>query len=265
MTTISRRAAALCCALAIAGVAHAATQPAQAAKLLAPGDTTDMLPVANNSRLVVFRYDPNRSFAIRALAGAFVNVELPEGETVQGYYVADPVNWGYHVTGDNRRVLIQPKQPGLVTTATLVGDKRSYELTLVSVAPGEPWMQRVQWQVPGAGMGDGLYWRGGQAAAPAGADAAPAALRLDPARLDFGYRMIGKARFAPAAVFSDGTRTYLRFDGVQDIPAIFAVRRDGQMEVLPWAVEGGYVVLPSVQDVMELRLGREALRVERKR
>lgn len=258
MTTPTLRVLAAALAVALSLPAVAGTDPAQVAKISIPGDTTDVLPITQASRLVTFRYDPNRSFAIRALAGAFVNVELPEGETVQGFYLADPVAWTYHVTGDNKRVLIQPTEAGKVTTATLVGSQRSYELTLASVEPGKPWVQRVQWQVPGQ-EGNGLYWRG-QATQTSATPAGPA---LNPATLRFGYRIVGKAPFAPTTVFDDGTRTYLRFDGVQDVPAVFAQTRDG-MEVLDFAVDGGYVVIPSIHDTLVLRLGRDTLTVERR-
>lgn len=261
----------LCCGVLTAVVsntvlAQPAAQPANSIEAATPPAITldvktDTLPVAHASRLVVFRYDANRSFAIRALKGVFVNVEVPIGETIQGFYLSDPTTWEYHVTGDDRRVLIKPTASAGVTTGTLVTTARSYELTLAAVDLGEPWYQRVQWQLPDAGAG---LWEG---QAQAGVGAAAAAFAIDPSKLHMGYRIIGKAAFAPTTVFDDGVRTWVRFERVQDMPAVFARRGKG-VELLDYAMDpaacGACIVIPSVHDVIELRLGKQTVRLERR-
>lgn len=246
-------------------VALAGAGSMDALKVGAAGDTTDVLPALRGSRLVTFRYTENASFAIRALQDTFVNIEVPDGEVIQGLYLSDATQWSYHIAGDNRRVLIKPLQAGLVNTGTLVTSKRSYELTMMSVPLGEAWFQRVRWQVPGAGgeSADGLYWRGQMQGGTPGT-AAPLGAEIDPARMNFGYRVNGKGAFAPATVFDDGTRTWFRFDGVQDIPAIFA-RRGGELEVVDYTMQGGYLIVPTVAEGFVLRLRKEQVVVERRR
>lgn len=252
----------------VVAVALALAFPAQAGnpistdalKLAATGDTTDVLPALRGSRLVTFRYAENVSFAIRALQDTFVNVEVPEGEVIQGLYLSDAINWTYHVAGDNRRVFIKPSAPGKINTGTLITDKRSYELTLISVPLGEMWFQRVQWRVPGqSGADDGLYWRG-QAATTTGT----ASGDIDPDTMHFGYAIKGRADFAPTTVFDDGTRTWFRFDGVQDLPAIFA-ETDGSLDVVDYTRTGPYIVVPQIASRFVLRLRRAEVTVERRR
>lgn len=245
-----------------AGAADKADKPDadKPASIIPAGDRTDIAPaVAGASRLVTFRWTDRASFIIRALQDTFVNLELPEGETVEGLYLSDAQSWSYHVTGDNRRVLIKPAAPGLTNTGTLVSSKRSYELTLISVAPGEPWYQRVRWEIPGTNpAADGLYWRSQPVQASGGA----AGSTLDPTRLHFGYQVKGNAPFAPVVVFDDGVRTWFRFNA-QDWPALFAVR-DGGLEVLDVAREGDYLIVPTLADRFVLRLRKQQIEVLRK-
>jgi len=237
----------------------------EAMKVSLPGDRTDVLPAVNGTRLVTFRWSPDVSFAIRAMEGTFVNIEVPEGEQVQGLYLSDAVRWSYHVTGDHRRVLIKPLAAGHVNTGTLITDKRSYELTLLSVPPGEMWFQRVRWQVPGQAE-DGLYWRG-QAKAAALPEVTPVVAGdpgVAPDRLNFGWKIKGTAPFRPQAVFDDGVRTWIRLGSVQDLPAIFAEQPTG-LEVVDFSVQGAYVVVPSIADRFVLRLRKDEVRIVREK
>lgn len=222
---------------------------------------TDVDPVTSGTRLVTFRYSPNVAFAIRSMNGLYTNIEVPEGETVLGFYLSDPEQWEYHVMGDKRGVLVKPLVEGQSNTATLKTDKRSYELTFESVRPGTLWHQRVRWSVPGAGAnGDGIYWQ------PSGAAPAVAADELSglkPDKLRFTYRVKGRAEFAPTVVFDDGIRTWMRFDGNQDLPAIFALHED-EIEVVDFSVQGPYVVIPHIAEKFKLQLRNDVVTVLRK-
>lgn len=230
-----------------------------------PNDHTDADPAVGlgNSRLVVFRYDDNRSFAVRALTGAFVNVELPDGETVQGYYPSDAIAFESHVTGDKRRIMIKPLEAGKIATATVVSNKRSYEITVISVTAGWQWFQRVRWDVPEPS--DLTAWAGQDVSMAvqdkATADADP--LLIDPDRLHANYRVRGNEDFTPTVVFDDSTRTWIRFGRVQDWPAVFAQTKDG-LELLTYSVVGETLVIPSVHDMLVLRLGKRKVTLERR-
>lgn len=221
--------------------------------LAMPGrDRTDAEPVSRFTRLVTFRYNPEVAYAIRSLEGVFTNIEVPEGESVAGFYLSDDTNWSFHVTADKRRVLVKPAVAGEVNTGTLVTEKRTYELTFTSVARGELWHQRVRWAVPGEDGADiGVYVDAGK-----GRDGDPT---VDPARLNFRYEVqvkVGAIR--PSAVFDDGERTWIAFDErEQDLPAIFATdRRQRSLDVVEFSRQGRYVVVPHIAEAFVLRLGR---------
>jgi type IV secretion system protein VirB9 len=234
---------------------------AETQSLALPGtDRTDIGPSVQNTRLVTFHYDPNVSFAIRSRVGLFTNIEVPEGETITGFFLSDEAMWQWHVAADKRRVLVRPNAAGEVNTATLVTNARTYELTFLSVGAGEVWHQRVRWLIPGASRPAGAgIWT---------AEGAEGALMLDMANVHLDYR-IGTSRreatqLAPSAIFDDGTRTYFQFGARQDIPAIFASdAKFSRMDVVEFAIRGGYVVVPHVSDYWVLMLGRDRITVSR--
>jgi len=256
-------ALALLGALSASGTAAAQLPPSEALKIALPGDHTDVMPTLRSTRLVTFRWTPDRSFVIRALVGAYVNVELPEGETIQGYYPSDPASFESTISGDNRRVMIKATEPDKIATATLVSNARSYELTQISVSPGQPWFQRVRWELPSPT--NGIY-EAGQATH----DGAPAQMVIDPEKLNSNYRVRkvkGRAKFVPQAVFDSGTHTWIRFGSIQDMPAVFAESSDG-MELLNFSTPDdgqNTILIPSVHDVLVLRLGKQEVRLERGR
>jgi len=248
-------------ALSFGATASLAADAATTTLQLPGKDVTDSDPVTRSTRLVTFRYSPDTAFAVRSLANVFTNIEVPEGETIQGFYLSDAVAWSYHVTGDKRRVLVKPTEAGAINTGTLVTDARTYELTFAAVQTGEIWHQRVRWAVPGAAGESSSFYEPTIGAAGQGGNAS-GAVGVDPATLSFNYTVKGRADFRPTVVFDDGVRTWFRFDGVQDIPAIFA-GKGRHIDVVEFAVRDGYVVVPAIADTFTLRLKREEVIVQR--
>lgn len=244
----------------------AAFAQVQALKIGLAGDRTDVAPMgASSSRLVEFRYRPDRAFAIRALANEYVTLEAPEGEAIVSFVISDAENWDHTVMKDNRRVLVKAvSEAAEVTTGQLITDKRSYPLSFIAVSLGQPWFQRVRWQV-GAESVPGITWRG--QAAPAqlvGAEASADVPTMDPEKLHFGYRVKGRAAFRPSTVFDDGVRTWILLEDVQDLPAVFgAVGK--KLEVLDYSIHGKYMVVPVVSKQLTLKLRHDEVILERTR
>lgn len=251
--------AAIACGLALS-TASASEQPKAAPA--GPGvadfalDRTDAAPVAASTRLVVFRYSDQVSFTIRSIPGAFTNVEVPDGETIQGFYLSDPAAWGFHVTEDKARVLIKPAAAGAYTTGTMVTDKRSYELTLIAVEPGQPWMQRARWEI-GDATANGIY-------EPEPIVDEQGSTGVTPEKMNFGYNVRGRAEFAPTVVFDDGVRTWFKLGPSQDLPAIFAIT-DGKVDVVDMVRRGEFVVVPRLSSEWRLRLHSDEVTVRRGR
>jgi len=250
--------------------AFAATSPLAASPVSAPPgpgvhafslDRTDASPVAAATRLVVFRYSDQVSFTIRSLPSAFTNVEVPEGEVIQGFYLSDPTSWSFHVTEDKRRVFIKPSASGAYTTGTMVTSERSYELTLIAVGVGEPWFQRVRWDLNGKGAATGIF----TASTETGDEGEDASiLSIPPDALNFKYEIRGRADFAPTVVFDDGTRTWFKLGDSQDMPALFAITA-GEIDVVDVVRRGNYAVVPRISTEWLLRLHDKDVKVHRVR
>jgi len=256
-------------ALGLAAVLSTSASALAAEGLATPGDRTDVSPRSHNTRLVTFAYDPNVAFSIRSRVGVFTNVEVPEGESVTGFYISDETAWQWHVASDKKRVLIRPNAPNELNTATLVTNLRTYELTLESFVPGELWHQRVRWAVAspdGAPAGAGR-WSAFDASesAPIGAGAL---MLMDVANLNLSYSVEARRKaehLAPSAVFDDGVRTYFQFPPRGDVPAIFATdKRAKRMEIVEFAVQGPYLVVPHTSAHWLLVLGDDRVLVNRR-
>lgn len=251
----------------------AAPLPVDDGASLQTGGLVDATPVINNSRMVSYTWSTSRSFAVRALAGMNTDVELPEDETLYGFYLSNAQDWSFQVTKDQKRVLIKPAQPGLYNTALMVTNKRSYQLTLISVAPNALWFQRVEWRIPMdiQSVGNGVYIAPNapysNTAAPTNAGPQASAgvppLSVDPTKIYTSYDIKGNAAFRPIEVFDDGVRTWLRFPaGMQDMPAIFAIT-DGKLDVVDFSVANGYVIVPRVAATFELSLNGTKVTIKR--
>lgn len=272
---MSNSRTATCCAI-VAVLAGLACQPVQAAHphtaqpALPPvqaelSPNLDATPVINGSRMVTYTWTPSRSFVVRSLSGVNTDIEVPAGESIEGFYLSNATDWSFKVTGDHKRVLIKPAQAGLYNTALMVTSAHSYQLTLVSVPPDQTWFQRVSWVIPTTNQGGtGVYWspeggQSGQGSAATGTDP----LSLNPGSMYFDYRIDGKAAFRPVTVFDDGVRTWMRFPSKsQDLPAIFAIT-DRKLDVVNFSVVDGYVVVPRVAAEFVLRLNGEKVTVDR--
>lgn len=227
-------------------------------------DRTDLSAYSKNTRLVEFPYDENVSYFIKTMDNVNTNLEVPGKEIIQGFYLSDPIQWEFHVTGDKRRVLVKPKGIGLKTTGTLVTDQRSYELTLESVGLGKHWFQRVRWRLPGEGAANGVYWQ-----PTVGEDGKPLntevdGYSIDPEKMRFDYVVKGSASFRPDQVFDDGVRTYFRIGKPQDVPAVFAIDKDGELDVIDYIVKADYIIAPRIASKFVMKLNGEEVMINKK-
>lgn len=92
---------------------------------------------------------------------------------------------------------------------------------------------------------------------------------LDRKKANHSYVMKGGSRdLAPQAVFDDGFMTYFKYgehnlDAVK-VPVIYQVR-DGYDNIVNYRVEGGYIVMETVNDKWTIRRGEQYLCIENKK
>lgn len=198
-------------------------------------------------RLVVFNFDANNTFTILSLPGNITDIQLNEGEKITALAMGDSVQW---ITAKaDGHIFIKPTKPNIFTSATLVTDQRTYQLTLRSSPEGGKWYQRVSWQYP-----ELIVMKQSEQEAQAKAqviaaeaikaeekkrqaDAISTTISRAPGNpvenLNFDYTVTGDSEFKPSQVFDDGKMTWLKLDSkVQEWPATFIVDENNVTEVI---------------------------------
>lgn len=267
-------------ALALTAAAFLAALPAQGAIAqraapaggqqpvdLAP-ESRPAVPMPGETRLVSFTYDPNDTYTILTMPGTVTHVELRKSERVLALALGDGTQWQAQKRDNN--LFIRPVREGLYTSATLVTNERTYQLSLRSSPYGGKWYQRVSWQYPDvivleenqAELERAIAATRPREAEPPRAKPASAALAVD--KLNFSYDVAGEARFRPEQVFDDGTFTYLRFaKRPQELPAVFVKNRDGGFGLAAYSLEPETPTLKvhRLFEVAVLKLGEEEVTI----
>lgn len=236
-------------------------------------------PAALDPKLVVYTYDADYTYPILTQTGRLTHLEFEEDEAIIGIYLADPKSWHRKTAVTRRDFFIQPKLAGLANTATIITNKRRYELMLKQNA--DQYYQRVSWQHQESDQLDGFtpetttnvennakppskptHTRLPESAKNHPPHQASTHQPLNLARANFDYSVKGKAPFKPLAVFDDGRFTWLKMPSIQEIPAIFILAQDNAVELANFMVQGDYFVIRQMLDHGALlKLGKEEVRI----
>lgn len=204
------------------------------------------------TRLVRFVYDENRTFDILTRPGAVTDIWLPSGETLVAFVLGDTVQWIFDQAPGH--IFVKPARENLFTSATIVTSKRSYQLQLRSMPADGNWYQRVSWEYQGLVV----------ARQQAEEEAKPEAGDLpSPEKLRFGYKIKGSASFAPTTVFDDGRFVWMKLpSGTQETPAVF-MREKNKLVLVNYTVQGGYLIAQRLADQFVLKTGKSEVHVVR--
>jgi len=206
---------------------------------------------------IEFLFSEGGVYDLIAAPGHVTDIVLEPGEALvetNPIAAGDTARWVIGDTasgaGETRRVhvLVKPVQPDLTSNLVINTNRRSYHLRIRASA--RTYLSQVAWRYP-------------QAATPKAA-AQPVTVVAPPVpaarvRLDFDYRIKGKARWRPARVFDDGARTYVEFGpeaALGDLPPLYILGADGKTaELVNYRVEGRRLVVDRLFDRAELRFG----------
>jgi len=193
------------------------------------------------------------------------DISLQPGETLIAVASGDTVRW---VIGDTTsgsgaekrtHVLVKPFSAGLATNLVITTDRRSYHLSLTSVARTA--MMALSWTYP---QDDLLALKRAPAAVEA---AAPIAAGIEVEQLHFNYAVSGdKPSWRPLRAFDDGRQTFVEFPAslaVGEAPPLFLVDAKGDAQLVNYRVRGRFYVVDRLFDVAELRLGTRKQQVVR--
>lgn len=223
----------------------------------------------------LFVYTPGGLYQVYAAVGQVTDIMLQDGETLSdtgAVAAGDTVRWviGEAASGSGtaRRthILVKPTDPRLKTNLVINTDKRTYHVELRSTPA--TYMASVGWSYPQ----DELIAVKARIEAATAVANTQVQVGIDPAKLDFAYRLSGaNPLWKPVQVFDDGAKTYLLFpEGIaqSELPPLFLLGEKNKAELVNYRVSGRYIVVDRLFSVAELRLGtkrQQIVRIERTR
>ena len=218
----------------------------------------------------LFVYAPGGLYVVTAAVGQVTDIMLQDGETLSdtgAVAAGDTVRWviGEAASGDGatRRthILVKPTDPALATNLVINTNRRTYHVELHSTA--QVYMASVGWSYP---QDELIAIQRAKATAEARA-ATQVQVGIDPAKLNFGYRLSGaNVPWRPAQVFDDGAKTYVLMpEGIAqtELPPLFLIGEQNKAELVNYRVSGRYVIVDRLFAVAELRLGNKEQKVVR--
>ncbi len=223
----------------------------------------------------LFSFAPGGLYQVYAAVGQVTDIMLQEGETLSdtgAVAAGDTVRWvigeASSGTGLTRRthILVKPTDPGLKTNLVINTDKRTYHVEIRSTL--STYMASVGWSYPQ----DELIAVKARIEAANQVAATQVQVGIDPAKLDFSYRLSGDASpWRPVQVFDDGAKTYVLFPeniAQSELPPLFLLGEKGKAELVNYRVSGRYMIVDRLFSTAELRLGtskQQTVRIERTR
>lgn len=216
-----------------------------------------------------YAWAPGALYQVYASPGQVTDIALQEGEQLVGtgpVAAGDTVRWliGDTVSGRGPtariHILVKPIRSDISTNLVINTDRRTYHIELR--ANPSVYMASVSWTYP---QDELIALR---QAEEAEARAAPVAVNIPIAALNFAYRLTGdRPAWRPVRVFDDGRQTFVEFPesvAQGEMPPLFALGEGDQAELVNYRVSGRFMVVDRLLDRAELRLGdrRSQQRVE---
>lgn len=231
-------------------------------------------PVAmpGDNRLVVFNFDENNTYTVLTIPDAVTDIQLTKGEKILAMAVGDNLQWVVAKAEDH--VFVKPAKPNIFTSATIVTDKRSYQLTLRASPVGGKWYQRVSWNYPSV-----ITYQREVARIEEDLDQKTED-KLEKKRknlesivvndvnqrtvfpvesMNFDYQVQGNAPFKPKTVFDDGKFTYLGLSKDQELPAFFLRDENGKYELVNYVRDGEFLKVQRLFKVGVLKLANKEI------
>lgn len=206
------------------------------------------------------------------------DIEMEPGEKVQANFpLGDTVNWavtsGVHIEDGQeiQHVIVQPRDINLETNAIIYTDRRAYHIRLHSPAKEGEYLNRVGFYYPSNMV---VQWKAREAIRDAKVQKDTRSNILDaavsPDKLDFGYRVEGRADFVPVRVFNDGERTYFEMPQnlhVEENPILYLRDDQDQVMLVNYRVKDDpetgkiHYVVDKLFAVAELKSGSQAVQI----
>ena len=261
--------------LAIASATEAAPRPYKSFRHAPPAPTAaDDVQKANAAARVmpsastfanaeqVYAFMPGSLYQVYTSVGKVTDIALQPGERLVGtgpVAAGDTARWVIGTTesgsGDQKQVhiLVKPTLPTLSTNLVINSDRRTYHIELQALPA--TYMASVSWRYPQ----DELV--AVAQAADKAREQTPIAHGIDPAHLNFNYRLDGDTvAWKPLRAVDDGARVYIEMPPAPagaDLPPLFLIGANGQAELVNYRVQNNFLIVDRLLDRAEMRLGEK--------
>lgn len=231
----------------------ASTKPAQKVD-----EATVAVAAPKENRIVKYTYSPDLIFRILTLPDQHTHIELGEDEGLKETPAAgDSIQW--RISGGPRNIYVKPVREDIMTSLTLVTNKRTYQFQLIAgKKTSSSIYQKVSFDYPDREAEIKLRVESDVALVKAEQGRLQQQVivpSLDPASLNFNFDIAGDAPFRPISVYHDGVFTYLRLPSVQDFPAIFLDSESGPPSLINYKVKDNMIIVERIAPRLLLKKG----------
>lgn len=241
------------------------------------GDVFNIKPERSpflDTKQAVYQYDPNASYPIVSRSGQNTQIDLPDGLTVNGFYLSDPSdeNWVSHVSPDKKHIFIQPLRGGLFNSASIIAGSHTFLLAITSADDGQ-WFQRVKWTLPKkyqvktvtpeGVVDDGNAKSKHYESYTKPEDKVEYIKGIDADSLNTSWKIEGEAPFKPLSVYNDADFTWIEMpQKMPEMPVLFAISSDGEPELVNYTVtESGRFKVNKVLQGALLKIGKQEVKL----
>lgn len=213
----------------------------------------------------IYPYTEGAIYQLYAAPGSVTDIALQPGEALVAVASGDTARWVIGDTnsgaGETKRthILVKPYSAGLATNLVITTDRRTYHLSLASMARTA--MAALSWTYPQDAL---LAMRKAREQAEA---VAPIASGLSIEQLHFNYAISGdRPNWRPLRAFDDGHQTFIEFPaslGTGEAPPLFVIGVSGEAELVNYRLKDRFYVVDRIFDIAELRLGTKRQQVVR--
>jgi type IV secretion system protein TrbG len=206
----------------------------------------------------VYPFSSGALYRLYSSVNQVSDVALQPGEKLVSVSTGDTVRW---IVGDTSsgvgtaaqvHILVKPIAADLKTNLVITSERRTYHLELESTET--TYMSSLSWTYPY----DDLIAIKKKNDGVAGIDSLPIEGAQSFDNLNFRYKIVGDAAFAPARVFDDGAKVYIQFPSSLpqgEAPPLFVQGSEGKPALVNYRVKGNTYIVDRLFAVAELRLG----------
>lgn len=221
-------------------------------------------PVAGDTRIKTLLYSPREIFSVKFGVNHQSILELEQNEEIEIMAFGDPVPWNFNVIG--HRIFIKAIDPGVKTNLTIKTNKRLYLLDIESSHIDDEEVDDqitylINFFYPELDSDDVKKYSVRNAGLEKPIPMAGKSDEIEGEAINYLYTYAGtSSKILPKRIFDDGKKTYFKF-GMHnmDVPAIYAVDKEGRERRLPVNIEGNYITIDSIQEQITLRSEKELI------